>query len=614
MTYAVLDMEQDIQAQNFEPNSYDLVLASLVLHATKGLDATLQRARSLLRPGGFLILLELTNPYVVRGPFIFGCFPGWWAGQQDGRILSPCVPASHWDKLLRNAGFSGVDTIVPEKDSAIFPNSVLVSQAVDDQVEFLREPLLAPPSLFQGRAVIDHLFIIGGNAVQISQLIRGLQSLLRSHCSKITVLESVDAVIHAQLPLDATVLVLADLARNTFQDINEERFNGLKRLFDSEKNVLWVTQNRRAGDPFPNMVVGFARAAAWEAPGLRFQFLDLEELRRPDARILAEHLLRFVALGLWGTSGQSSLAPLWSAETEVIINSEGQQLIPRLRALHQLNDRYNSARRVIEKEVKSTDSVVTVSRKNDQFFLREKTSSLDISATRILRITHSTLHAVKSTIGYSFVALGASTTTGTRYLVLSNAVSSFVAPQEGIQRVCQVPDGREAHFVHLISVYLLAMQILRTALPGDTVLVYNPSAIIALVFNQLAGAAGISVVHATSHQSEAKARNWIFAHPSMYRSEVAALLPQDIARFVDFTNPADLTQRPLRHYPPPVCSVENAAGLFSTDGMGRYVKNGDSVMLQQVIDMALTGLDAWKEELIHSVPATRSINDLGPDS
>ncbi|OQE31773.1 hypothetical protein PENSTE_c001G00730 [Penicillium steckii] len=614
MTYAVLDMEKGIKEQKFEPNSYDLVLASLVLHATKDLDATLRRARSLLRPGGFLVLLELTSSHVIRGPFIFGCFPGWWAGQQDGRVLSPCVPASRWDELLRNAGFSGVDTIVPEEDSAIFPNSVLVSQAVDDRVDFLREPLLSSPTIFKDRTVIENLFIIGGKSLNISRLTRDLQSLLKAQCSNITVLESFDAVTHTQLPSNTTVLILADLAGNTFQDITEERFTGLKRLFDSEKNILWVTQNRRVDDPFPNMAVGFARAAAWENLGLRFQFLDLENVRKPDPRALAEHLLRFVALGRWDASGQSSRAPLWSPETEVIINSEGKELVPRLRTLQNLNDRYNSARRDIEKEVKGAESVVTISSKNDQFFVRERANTLDISLSNAVKVTHSILHAVKSPIGYTFVALGENTKTGTQCLVLADSVSSVMDPREGIRMALQVPQGREESFIHLVAVNLLVLQVLKTTSPGDTILVYNIPATIALAFNQLAKEAGISIAYASSNQAEAKSRSWIFAHPSMYRSEIEALLPRDIARYIDFSNPVDIAHGPLRHYPPFGCAIDNTSNLFSTVGTGRYVQNGDSALLQQVVYMALAGLDIWEENLAQGVPATRSINDLNQDS
>jgi hybrid polyketide synthase/nonribosomal peptide synthetase ACE1 len=127
MSFAILDLEQDVQNQGFEQHSYDLIIASLVVHATKNLEQSMRRVRSLLKPGGYVILSELTNIEVTRGTFIFGCLPGWWLGQDEGRTLSPAVNESKWDAILRKTGFSGVDIMTPTQDSLPFANSVLVS-------------------------------------------------------------------------------------------------------------------------------------------------------------------------------------------------------------------------------------------------------------------------------------------------------------------------------------------------------------------------------------------------------------------------------------------------------------------------------------------------------
>ena len=56
--YRVLDIEQDPVAQGFDPHSYDLIIASNVLHATRYLDETLRHCRDLLAPSGQLVALE----------------------------------------------------------------------------------------------------------------------------------------------------------------------------------------------------------------------------------------------------------------------------------------------------------------------------------------------------------------------------------------------------------------------------------------------------------------------------------------------------------------------------------------------------------------------------
>jgi acyl transferase domain-containing protein len=81
--YKTLNIEDGPEANGFEPHSYDLVIACNVIHATSRIDVVLDNARSLLRPGGKLILMELTEnrPYYN---FVFGAFAGWWAGYDEG--------------------------------------------------------------------------------------------------------------------------------------------------------------------------------------------------------------------------------------------------------------------------------------------------------------------------------------------------------------------------------------------------------------------------------------------------------------------------------------------------------------------------------------------------
>ncbi|KAL8724618.1 MAG: hypothetical protein Q9181_006746, partial [Wetmoreana brouardii] len=72
--YRKLDIEQDTIAQGFEPESYDLVIAFNVLHATTNIVATLQNLRRLLRPGGKALISEITAQ-LSSTAIIFGTLP-----------------------------------------------------------------------------------------------------------------------------------------------------------------------------------------------------------------------------------------------------------------------------------------------------------------------------------------------------------------------------------------------------------------------------------------------------------------------------------------------------------------------------------------------------------
>ena len=86
MRFKTLDIERDPVNQGFE-GTYDLIIASNVLHATSRLDDTLRNVRKLLKPEGRLVLIEVTRlvPYLN---IVAGVLPGWWKGKRTvGKIF-----------------------------------------------------------------------------------------------------------------------------------------------------------------------------------------------------------------------------------------------------------------------------------------------------------------------------------------------------------------------------------------------------------------------------------------------------------------------------------------------------------------------------------------------
>ncbi|MBE9060857.1 type I polyketide synthase [cf. Phormidesmis sp. LEGE 11477] len=123
LIYQQLDIEQSIEAQGFCLNSYDLVIAANVLHATADIEQVLARVRSLLIPGGQLILLEGTQPLIWLD-LIFGMTAGWWK-----RSEYPLLSVSKWQQHLRSVGFESAELMKasnPSKSEAL-PQSVIVA-------------------------------------------------------------------------------------------------------------------------------------------------------------------------------------------------------------------------------------------------------------------------------------------------------------------------------------------------------------------------------------------------------------------------------------------------------------------------------------------------------
>ncbi len=100
--YRQLDIERDCAEQGFAPGSFDVVVATNVLHATGDLRKTLERVRSLLAAGGLLILCEVTECFSWLET-TEALMPGWQAFEDDLRHDHPLLPLSVWTRLLTEA-------------------------------------------------------------------------------------------------------------------------------------------------------------------------------------------------------------------------------------------------------------------------------------------------------------------------------------------------------------------------------------------------------------------------------------------------------------------------------------------------------------------------------
>ncbi|PNY29434.1 Polyketide synthase [Tolypocladium capitatum] len=83
-----------------------VVLGSNAIHATRSLTVSVTNVKKMLRPDGFLMMLEMTQPlYWVD--LIFGLFEGWWLFEDNRQHA--IAPESQWERELQNAGYGHVD-------------------------------------------------------------------------------------------------------------------------------------------------------------------------------------------------------------------------------------------------------------------------------------------------------------------------------------------------------------------------------------------------------------------------------------------------------------------------------------------------------------------------
>ncbi len=123
--FATLDLERDPIEQGFEPGSFDMVLATNVVHATRDVVATLERLRTLLVPGGIVCAAEVTHRRRWLDLAV-GLTPGWWTFDDALRTDSPLMDASGWSRAFTAAGFDGA-RVVTGRDGALHDQAVLLA-------------------------------------------------------------------------------------------------------------------------------------------------------------------------------------------------------------------------------------------------------------------------------------------------------------------------------------------------------------------------------------------------------------------------------------------------------------------------------------------------------
>lgn len=109
LEYRLLDVEQPLAGQDVTPGSYDIVLATNVLHATKDIRKTLRNAKAALKESGVLLANELSAPSLFTH-LTFGLLEGWWL-YEDAELRIPGCPglsSETWQEVLEEEGFGSV--------------------------------------------------------------------------------------------------------------------------------------------------------------------------------------------------------------------------------------------------------------------------------------------------------------------------------------------------------------------------------------------------------------------------------------------------------------------------------------------------------------------------
>ena len=116
--YKILDISKNIAEQGFNLNSYDIVIASGVIHATENLDTSLNSIKKLLSNNGILLLMEQTNtPHYFD--VIFGCLDGWWLFNDSWRTNRPLISQTQWQAVLKANNYNNIHYLSDNGENAV---------------------------------------------------------------------------------------------------------------------------------------------------------------------------------------------------------------------------------------------------------------------------------------------------------------------------------------------------------------------------------------------------------------------------------------------------------------------------------------------------------------
>ncbi|KGO44322.1 Acyl transferase/acyl hydrolase/lysophospholipase [Penicillium expansum] len=575
MAFKVLDIEKDIGEQEYEEGCFDLVIAPLALYATRKLEATLTNVRRLLKPGGYLIMLELTDPDVMRFGLILGGLPGWWLGYEEGRTLSPCVSEDDWEVLMQKSGFSAFEALVSSSKTMPIPFSVMVTQAVDHRINFLRDPLAANHIPLG----VDSLTIIGGKTPLTADMVADIKTAVRPHYGNIYTASSLGDLISAKLPVMGTVISLIELDGPVLKHMTPAGLNSFQELFKQSKNVLWLGHGAQGENPYGNMFVGVQRTLAMEMTHLHIHFLNLHSLRDADANIIATKLLHLEAAEIWDQSGQLD-GILWSNERELVLEN-GNFKVPRFHLDSGRNDRYNSSRRLIIKDVARDGSVVTIQPTETGYQIEEKDlrASPSFPDDVNIDVTHSLLRAVRITSSDSyFLVVGKNTWNGERVVALSHTLDSQVRVPSGLAVRCGDSEDLGVRSMLTLYFHFLALSMLQQLQSGKTLAVLDPDFSLSPVLTKYANEKGVHLVLLTTKEGHCS-WPWIRIHPNSTRREVLTKLPGIISRVVNMSGSSDVTNL-LKTCLPPYCHFESESTLTANCSQSLYTSDRGQLAMQ----------------------------------
>ncbi|GAB1190868.1 hypothetical protein APSETT444_000033 [Aspergillus pseudonomiae] len=486
-----------------DSDKYDMVIVAN-LQATDVSASLLEGCRAMLKPGGYLVFGRLTGRMPLWLLCVCGLLPQWWRGYDHDAQTWSDMSTVECNAQLLSKGFSGIDHIFhgsfhPCEDGP----SVIVTQAVNDAVLTLREPMnstgLAP--------LTETVVFIGGKTLLTARLLQSIRRIFAASGTATAIVEDIDQLDLNGLTRKHAIISLVELDEPFFAEQNfRERVLNFKELVARSKHVLWLTSFN-----IPSISVVIGRAMRLERGNdINLQFLHLSTTENVSPSTVVEVFLRLT----WSsvpmlTDGQM----LWTNEPE--LHWDGCALrIPRLIWDQKRNKRYNSGHQEPRPKARLSQTSVILPREL-------------LEGSVAVQVKYSCLVCTDAYLWFGTRLDGKGNVIG-----VSDQISSVV--QARPEHVHSLVDGDDLSpdTLRATASFILAHLLLKF-LHGP-ILLYEPDDLLAAVVEQARGPEH-TIYYITSKSNDI-AKGWIAVHPHASRRMVERVLPPDVSTFVDFAS------------------------------------------------------------------------------
>ncbi|KAJ5246448.1 hypothetical protein N7468_001431 [Penicillium chermesinum] len=311
VSFQMLNLHHSPLDQGFQAGAFDLVIAVDFFRGEESSPSeALKNARVLLKPDGYLVLLETTKQEEPLLSGIWNTIRGWWAPKE---IKVPARSANEWERSLKEAGFAGLDAAISpfggfEEDR----NCLVARQPGAGKLPQMPETLS---------------FVV--KTEDQKKLTRALSAHLKSKGLPSGKMITLDSLIRQDTEFQADACIsLLEYGTPFITNMDHESYQVLKRIVLAFQKLYWVTSGASEIPSVPEnaMSYGFSRAMILENPG---HFVCSINVEGTDYDNISKNLTTI----LQNSYGVSALAD-WEFDYDV---AKGFVEVPRVTEANHVN-------------------------------------------------------------------------------------------------------------------------------------------------------------------------------------------------------------------------------------------------------------------------------------